>query len=391
MRRSTDRILTTHVGALPAPDDVWAQLDVTDQRLGDAVTEVCNMQMRAGVDFINEGELTKGGHWTQYLAARLGGYEPAAERGALVKLLMSSADWVDFDAFYLAVLQNGTLFEQSGSAPHVPEGAEDSVAFVEDWVCTGPITYRGQDALAREIAMLKAALGDRPASDAFLTTTAPLSVEPGRKNQFYKSDEEHIYAIADAMRVEYEAIATAGFQVQVDDAWLGALWDRIGLEMGLGGYRKFCQMRCEALNYALRNIPEEQIRYHLCWGSWHGPHSRDLPLPDIVDILLSVKAQTYSIEAANVRHEHEVALWEHTKLPDGKILAPGVVTHSTPLIEHPQLVADRIQRFARLVGRENVIASTDCGLGLRCHPQIAWAKLKALSDGAALATAALWG
>ena len=391
MRRSTDRILTTHVGALPAPDDVWAQLDVTDQRLGDAVNEVCNMQMRAGVDFINEGELTKGGHWTQYLAARLGGYEPAAERGALVKLLMSSADWVDFDAFYLAVLQNGTLFEQSGSAPHVPEGAEDSVAFVEDWVCTGPITYRGQDALAREIAMLKAALGDRPASDAFLTTTAPLSVEPGRKNQFYKSDEEHIYAIADAMRVEYEAIAAAGFQVQVDDAWLGALWDRIGLEMGLDGYRKFCQMRCEALNYALRNIPEEQIRYHLCWGSWHGPHSRDLPLPDIVDILLSVKAQTYSIEAANVRHEHEVALWEHTKLPDGKILAPGVVTHSTPLIEHPQLVADRIQRFARLVGRENVIASTDCGLGLRCHPQIAWAKLKALSDGAALATAALWG
>jgi len=391
MRRSTDRILTTHVGALPAPDDVWAQLDVADQRLGDAVTEVCNMQMRAGVDFINEGELTKGGHWTQYLAARLGGYEPAAERGALVKLLMSSADWVDFDAFYLAVLQNGTLFEQSGSAPHVPEGAEDSVAFVEDWVCTGPITYRGQDALAREIAMLKAALGDRPASDAFLTTTAPLSVEPGRKNQFYKSDEEHIYAIADAMRVEYEAIAAAGFQVQVDDAWLGALWDRIGLEMGLDGYRKFCQMRCEALNYALRNIPEEQIRYHLCWGSWHGPHSRDLPLPDIVDILLSVKAQTYSIEAANVRHEHEVALWEHTKLPDGKILAPGVVTHSTPLIEHPQLVADRIQRFARLVGRENVIASTDCGLGLRCHPQIAWAKLKALSDGAALATAALWG
>ena len=348
------------------------------------------MQVSAGVDFINEGELTKGGHWTQYLAARLSGYEPAGERGGLGKLLMSSADWVDFDAFYLAVLQNGTLFEQSGSAPHVPEGAEDSIAFVEDWVCTGPVAYRGQQALEREIAMLKAALGDRPASDAFLTTTAPLSVEPGRKNEYYKSDEEHIYAIGEAMRVEYEAIAAAGFQVQVDDAWLGALWDRIGLEMGLEGYRKYCQMRCEALNYALRNIPEEQIRYHLCWGSWHGPHSRDLPLPDIVDILLSVKAQTYSIEAANVRHEHEVALWENTKLPDGKILAPGVVTHSTPLIEHPQLVADRIQRFARLVGRENVIASTDCGLGLRCHPQIAWAKLKTLSDGAALATTALW-
>jgi 5-methyltetrahydropteroyltriglutamate--homocysteine methyltransferase len=215
-------------------------------------------------------------------------------------------------------------------------------------------------------------------------------VEPGRTNEFYKSDEEHVYAIAEAMQVEYEAIAAAGFQVQVDDAWLGALWDRIGLDMGLEGYRKFCQMRCEALNHALRNIPEEQIRYHLCWGSWHGPHSRDLPLPDVIDIMLSVKAQTYAIEAANVRHEHEVSLWEDTTLPEGKILAPGVVTHSTPLIEHPQLVADRIQRFAGLVGRENVIASTDCGLGLRCHPQIAWAKLKALSDGAALATTALW-
>ena len=390
MRRSTDRILTTHVGALPAPDDVWAQLEVSDQRLAEAVTEVCNMQTSAGVDFINEGELTKGGHWTQYLAARLGGYEPAGERGGLGKLLMSSADWVEFDEFYLAVLQNGTLFEQSGSAPHVPEGAEDSIAFVEDWVCTGPITYRGHQALEREITMLKSALGDRPASDAFLTTTAPLSVEPGRTNEFYKSDEEHIYAIAEAMQVEYEAIAAAGFQVQVDDAWLGALWDRIGLEMGIDGYRKFCQMRCEALNHALRNIPEEQIRYHLCWGSWHGPHSADLPLPDIVDIMLSVKAQTYSIEAANVRHEHEAALWEDVELPDGKILAPGVVTHSTPLIEHPQLVANRIERFASLVGRENVIASTDCGLGLRLHPSLAWAKLNVLTEGAKLASAALW-
>jgi len=390
MRRSTDRILTTHVGALPAPDDVWAQLEVSEERLAEAVAEVCDLQTSIGIDFINEGELTKGGHWTQYLAARLGGYEPAAERGALGKLLMSSADWVDFDEFYLAVLQNGTLFEQSGSAPHVPEGTEDSIAFVEDWVSVGPITFRGQGLLEREIAMLAAALGDRPRSDAFLTTTAPLSVEPGRAKGHYASDEEHVYAIAEAMREEYEAIAAAGFQVQVDDAWLGALWDRIGLDMGIDGYRKYCQMRCEALNHALRNIPEEQIRYHLCWGSWHGPHSRDLPLPDIVDVMLSVKAQTYSIEAANVRHEHEVALWEETKLPDGKMLAPGVVTHSTPLLEHPQLVADRIQRFAGLVGRENVIASTDCGLGLRCHPQVAWAKLQTLVDGAALASDALW-
>jgi 5-methyltetrahydropteroyltriglutamate--homocysteine methyltransferase len=206
----------------------------------------------------------------------------------------------------------------------------------------------------------------------------------------YESDEAHVYAIAEAMQVEYEAIAAAGFQVQVDDAWLGALWDRIGIPMGIDGYRKYCQMRCEALNHALRNIPEEQIRYHLCWGSWHGPHSADLPLPDIVDVMLGIKAQLYLIEAANVRHEHEAQLWEDVELPDGKMLAPGVVSHSTPLVEHPQLVADRIQRFAKLVGRENVIPGTDCGLGLRLHPQLAWAKLDSLTEGARLASAALW-
>lgn len=390
MRRSTDKILTTHVGALPAPHDVWARLDVSDDRLREAVAEVCEMQRRAGVDFINEGELTKGGHWTQYLASRLGGYEPAGHPGALGQLLLSSTDWVEFRDFYMAVLQNGTLFEQSGEAQHVPEGAEETTQSVEDWEATSAVHYRGQAALEREIAVMEASLGATPVTDAFLTSTAPLSVEPGRDKGIYKTDEEHIYAIAEAMRVEYEAIATAGFQLQVDDAWLGALWDRIGIPMGIEGYRKFCDMRCEALNHALRNIPEEQIRYHLCWGSWHGPHSADLPLADVVDIMLKVKAQTYSIEAANVRHEHEVDLWKDVKLPDGKILAPGVVTHSTPLIEHPQLVANRIERFANLVGRENVIASTDCGLGLRLHPSLAWKKLNVLTEGARLASASLF-
>lgn len=390
MRRSSDRILTTHVGALPAPNDVWANHDVDVARLTDAVTEVVGEQVAAGVDFVNEGELTKGGHWTQYLSARLGGYSPNPEKGGLSALLLGSSDWHDFHDFYMAVLANGTLFEQSGSAPHVPEGKEDSLEFVDDWIATEPLFFRGQAALDREIAVMKAALGDRPASDAFLTSTAPLSVEPGRLKGHYATDEEYVYALGEVMRVEYEAIAAAGFQLQVDDAWLGALWDRIGEPMGLDGYRAYCQMRCEALNHALRNIPEEQIRYHLCWGSWHGPHSRDIPLEHVVDILLSVKAQTYLIEGANVRHEHEVSVWETTKLPDGKILAPGVVTHSTPLIEHPELVSNRIQRYAKLVGKENVIASTDCGLGLRCHPQIAWAKLRTLSEGAARATAALF-
>jgi len=390
MRRSTDRILTTHVGALPAPLDVWARPDVTDARLAEAVAEVCDRQREAGIDFINEGELTKGGHWIEYLPARLGGYEPSGHPGAYGELLLSSTDWVEFRDFYLAVLANGTLFEQSGAAQHVPEADEEASQAVEDWVAATALHYRGQRALEREINLMQDALGDTPASDAFLTTTAPLSVEPGRDKGVYATDEEHVYAIAEAMQVEYEAIAAAGFQVQVDDAWLGALWDRIGIPMGIEGYRKYCQMRCEALNHALRNIPEEQIRYHLCWGSWHGPHSADLPLPDVVDIMLSIKAQMYLVEAANVRHEHEVELWRDTKLPEGKILAPGVVTHSTPLIEHPQLVANRIRRFAEVVGRENVIASTDCGLGLRLHPSLAWAKLAVLVEGARLASEALW-
>jgi 5-methyltetrahydropteroyltriglutamate--homocysteine methyltransferase len=177
--------------------------------------------------------------------------------------------------------------------------------------------------------------------------------------------------------------------VQIDDAWLPALWDRIGMKMGLPAYQRYCMMRVEALNHALANVPEEQVRYHLCWGSWHGPHRHDIPLADLIDVMLAVKAQTYLFEAANARHEHEYTLWERVKLPPNKILAPGVVTHATPIVEHPELVSQRIQRFAKIVGRENVIASTDCGLGLRCHAQIAWAKLHALTEGAALASRAL--
>lgn len=390
MRRSTDRILTTHVGALPAPLDVWAHPEVADDRLRDAVADVVAGQRDAGIDFINEGELTKGGHWVEYLPTRLGGYSPA-EGGAYTELLLSSKDWIDFHEFYMAVLAKGTLFEQSGVTQHVPEGAEETTP-TDDWVATEPvhITEGGMRLLDREIAVMQASHGDTPASDVFLTSTAPLSVEPGRQRGIYDSDEEHVFAIAEAMRVEYEAIAAAGFQVQVDDAWLGALWDRIGIPMGTDGYRKFCEMRIEALNHALRNVPEEQTRYHLCWGSWHGPHSQDLPLRDVVDLMLEIKAQLYLIEAANVRHEHETQLWADVKLPDGKMIAPGVVTHSTPLIEHPQLVCDRIVRWANLIGKENVVASTDCGLGLRLHPQLAWAKLRSLSEGAAMATDVLW-
>ena len=379
MRRSTDKILTTHVGALPGDPEIWTG-QAPEARVAEAVKDVVRFQRDAGVDIVNEGELTKGGNWVTFVNDRLTGFEPR-QTGVMGSLLTQSQDWVEFDQFYAAAMREGVLFEDTGAAP--------SQTRVSDWVCTGPIEYRGQAALEREIALLKAALGDVPPSDAFLTSTAPASIEAGRVNEHYASEEAYVFALADALSVEYETIARAGLNVQVDDAWLAALWDRIGVGMGLEGYRRYCALRIEALNHALRNVPEAQVRYHMCWGSWHGPHAHDIPLPDMVELLLSIKAQTYLIEAANVRHEHEAAVWERVKLPEGKILAPGVVSHSTKLIEHPELVSARIQRFARMVGRENVIASTDCGLGLRCHPQIAWAKLKALSEGAALASRAL--
>lgn len=387
MRRSTEKILVTHVGALPAPPDIWGETELDEARLAAAVGDVVALQKEAGVDFVNEGELTKGGNWVEFVRHRLSGFTAVPRAGTTANLMFASADWQEYGDFYRAALAGGTLFEESGTAPR--QGTESNAQ--RDWVCTGPIDYVGQELLAREIAMLKGALGDTPPADAFLTSTAPSSIEVGRRNEHYPDEEAFVFAIAEAMRTEYETIAAAGLQVQVDDAWLAGLWDRIGIPMGLDAYRRYCAIRVEALNHALRNVPEEQVRYHLCWGSWHGPHAHDLPLGDIVDILLGIRAQTYLFEAANVRHEHEVDVWETVKLPEGKILAPGVVSHATRLIEHPELVAARIRRFATRVGAENVIASTDCGLGLRCHPQIARGKLRALAEGAALASRELIG
>jgi 5-methyltetrahydropteroyltriglutamate--homocysteine methyltransferase len=381
MRASKDRILTTHVGALPTFPGLWSDAGMDESRLAEAVAQIVAKQREVGVDIVNEGELTKGGNWVSFVNDRLGGFEPEPP-GATAALLMQSEDWSEFGDFYRAALAGGTLFEQTSSTGDQARNL--------DWAARNPVTYVGQQVVQREINAFKGALGGLSPGDAFLTSTAPLSIEVGRKNCYYKTQEEYIYALAEALRVEYEAIVDAGFLLQVDDAWLAALWDRIGIPMGVEGYRNYCRLRIEALNHALRNIPEEKVRYHLCWGSWHGPHSRDMEMKNFVDLLLTVKAQTYLFEAANARHEHEFAVWQSVKLPDHKILAPGVVSHATPLIEHPELVALRIERFARIVGRERVIASTDCGLGLRCHPQIAWAKLKALSDGAALASKRLW-
>lgn len=373
MQRSTERILTTHVGSLPGRGERGKD----QPELADVRTIVAE-QMAAGLDIVNEGELTKGGDWLSFIDGRLGGFTQAPATDA--PLLMQGMDRETFADFYKYAAERGTLFYITKDKPAVKRIY---------WECTGPITYTGKAAMRREIDLFKAALPEGHAADTFLTTTAPASLEPYHTNKFYKTTEEFLFAFADAMRVEYEMIADAGFLVQVDDAWLAALWERIGIGMGLDAFRKYCMLRVEALNHALRNIPEDRIRYHLCWGSWHGPHAFDIPLRDIVDILLKVKAQAYLIEGANARHEHEYHVWEDVKLPDGKILIPGVVAHATDTIEHPELVSERIQRYAKRVGKENVIAGTDCGFGERTHPQIAWAKLRALTEGAALATKAL--
>ena len=376
MQRSVARILTTHVGSLPflSLDRGVAAGDQT--RLKEDVAAIVARQGDIGIDIINEGEYAKGGDWLRYMQNRFGGFTDIA-RDDEKPLIERGKDREEFAEFYKYATERGTLFYTPGAqiAKKRPVQA-----------CTAPVTYVGQAELKKEIDVTLAVAGT---ANVFLTSTAPGSLEVYRRNRYYKNDEEYVFALAEAMRVEYEAIAGAGLILQIDDAWLPALWDRIGMAMGLAAFRARCAMRIKALNHALRNIPEDRVRYHLCWGSWHGPHAYDLELEHIVDLLLKVKAQAFLIEGANARHEHEVAVWDKVKLPDGKIRIPGVVTHSTDVVEHPELVAQRLERYVRRVGRANVIAGADCGFGGRSHPQIAWAKLRAMVEGAALASKAL--
>lgn len=376
MRRSSERILTTHTGSLPWEAPLAGNEPDYYERLERAVAEVVERQRTLGIDIVNEGEYTKGGDWLSFMDGRLGGCE-LRSGAAASSALFKGKEQREFADFYRYAAERGTLFYTPG----------DQIKLERNyWVCTAPLTYTGEAALEREIRLLRAAAGTE---GVFLTTTAPASLEPYYTNEYYATEQEFLFALADALKIEYRKIAAAGLLLQIDDAWLPALWDRIGIDMGLEAFKKHCMLRVEALNHALEGIPQEQIRYHMCWGSWHGPHVYDLELVHLVDVLLSVDAGAYLIEAANVRHEHEYAVWRERKLPEGKILVPGVVTHSTDLVEHPELVAERIRRFAVLVGAENVVAGTDCGFGGRSHPQIAWAKLKSLVEGARLASRSL--
>ena len=396
MRRSTDRILTTHAGSLPRPDalrDAWAKADISDRELDalllSAVAVVVSAQRAAGIDLPNDGEFGKPmravadlAAWGTYIFGRLSGFGPTpagaaapdrAKPGAPMRIVGERWEQREFSEFYA----HGAGVPSTASRP----------------ACIGPIIYSGEAALKRDLADLKAAAGASGIAEAFVTSIAVGSLEMFCRGQnvHYARAEDFLDAIAEALAVEYRAIVDAGFVLQLDDPGLPDTWDMLDPHPTLAEYKRYALLRIDALNQALADIPEDRVRYHICWGSWHGPHTADLPLKDIADVMLRVKAQAFSVEAGNVRHEHEYKVWRDMKLPDGKILIPGVVSHATNVVEHPELIADRLLNYARVVGRENIIAGTDCGLGGRVHPQIAWAKLKALAAGARLASKELWG
>jgi 5-methyltetrahydropteroyltriglutamate--homocysteine methyltransferase len=395
VKRSENRILTSHTGALHRPKELQGlALQKYQGRLADdtayeetlkrAVADVVRKQAELGIDVVNDGEFTKS-TWFSYVAERMDGVEfrPAE---MLAELMKYSADRSQFAEYYEDAPQLQFYVEQGPELELFLEAGRVMPAV------TGPLSYSGHAEIQRDIANLKAAIAMVDVEEAFLPVVAPGSIQPDLKNEYYGSDEDLFKALADALHEEYRAIVEAGLICQIDDAFLTNEWDRRALEPGwtVERFRAWAELSVEALNEAIGDLPEDRIRYHVCWGSWNGPHVSDIPLGDLVDLMLRVKAQTYVIEAANPRHEWEHHVWEEVELPDGKILQPGVIEHVTNVVEHPQTVADRIIRYAERVGRENVIAGTDCGLRMRCHPQVAWAKLQALAQGAEIATKRLW-
>jgi 5-methyltetrahydropteroyltriglutamate--homocysteine methyltransferase len=350
-------------------------LDAVRSKAHSAIVDVLRKQADAGIDIVSDGELGKIGFGSiGYYNRRLSGLTTRKRKlDEPAYMTMQTGERLEFADFY----------KELAFMPSTPERN----------VCSGPITYVGQEEVKKDLESFRAALAESGAKpeETFMCVLAPGWLEHFFLNEHYSDDEEYLFALADAMKHEYKAVVDGGFILQIDDPALPDTYDMIVPNPSIEEYRKFAAVRIDALNHALRGLPEDRIRYHICWGSWHGPHSHDLPLQHVVDLMLRITAGAYSLEAANPRHEHEWKIWQDVKLPEGKILIPGVVTHHTNVIEHPELVADRIVRYAHLVGRENVVAGTDCGMGFRVHPQIAWAKLKTLAEGARLATKQLWG
>jgi 5-methyltetrahydropteroyltriglutamate--homocysteine methyltransferase len=398
MRHSSDRILVSHAGNLPRPDDLNRLLTAgadqhaaLNQRLPSAVAEVVERQIACGVDIVNDGEYVKAGSYTGYIHQRLTGiaWQPADPKRPPKHAGTGGRDRRDFPGVYVSGLWyagSGGPVRPGFATPGPPPQANPT----QVRVCTGPVQYVGHDAIQADIATLKAAIQGKDV-EGFVAAIGPCSVSTGPYNDYYPSQEAFLFGAAEALHEEYKAITDAGLILQIDEPELATSWQFFP-DMTLPEYRTYVEILVEAINHALTGLPEEQVRLHFCWGSGHRPHVHDVPLRDIADIVLKVKAQAYSIEASNVRHEHEWRVWEDVRLPDGKILMPGVVGHATDLVEHPEMVAQRLVRYAKIVGRENVQAGTDCGIGSRVgHEEIVWAKLKALGEGARLASKELWG
>jgi len=383
MKRSENRILTTHVGSLIRPqelielgptytDPIVKDPEKFKEALRRHVAEVVKKQAEVGIDIVSDGEYGKYS-WANYILARISGFEIRQDQRREVKWLGR-----DLERFPETIAQD---------LPFVVGGLPTEA-------CVSPIAYTGYDTIQENIDNFQAALKAANVEEGFLTAVAPASTAYDGLNEYYKTEKDYVFAIADALRQEYLAIYNAGLLVQVDDALMSNMYDAL-VQESPERYHEWAALRVEATNRALQGIPQDRIRYHVCFGSWHVPHLSDAPLDELIDHILSVNAGAYSIEAANPRHEHEWRVWEKVKLPEGKILIPGVITHHTITVEHPRLIADRIIRFAKLVGRENVIAGTDCGFAQstgveRVHPKVMWAKFEALAEGARLATKELW-
>ncbi len=397
---NTTRIRTSHAGSLPRTPALLAANEAREANgdtpefqalLEESVIDVVARQAAAGIDIVNDGEFGHAmndsvdyGAWWSYSFARMGGLELDTDQAWAVEAVESTPGNVALTGFVHR--RDRGLFAEAYNDPTSGIFSAGAKLFPK---CTGPLSYTGHDAVASDIKNLTTGMAKAGVTEGFVAALSPGSASR-ITNEHYATEEEFIYACADVLREEYTAIINAGLTVQIDDPSIAENWDQISPEPSVEDYLKFTQVRVEALNYALRGLPEEQIRFHLCWGSWHGPHTTDLEFKHLVDTMLAINAGSYSFEAANVRHEHEWKIWQDTKLPEGKLIVPGIVSHATNVVEHPELVADRIERFTSVVGRESVVAATDCGLGGRVHPQIAAAKLATLGEGAALASKRLW-
>lgn len=394
MKTSSSRFLTSHTGSLPRPMDLVDLLNVKeagqayddarfDARVRKAISDIVKRQAEIGLDIVGDGEHSKVS-WMAYARGRLAGLE---ELDIPSHFRQPTRDSLEFPGSY----EDFKMQLAARSHAIVPKRKVRPTAFV----CSSPIKYIGEAEVKADVANLRDALKDVKAEEAFVTAISPSNIELYYENKYYKSDEEYLIALSDAMHVEYKAIVDGGFVLQIDDPRMATHYNRTP-GASIEDCRKFIELRVDALNHALRGIPEDRVRFHTCYSVNVAPRVHDFELKHFVDLMLKVKAQTYVIEGANPRHEHEWQIWEDVKMPDDKILMPGVVSHCVHLVEHPELVAQRIGRYADVVGRERVVAGTDCGFGTsgagdEVHPEIAWAKLAALVEGAKIASERLWG